>query len=362
MLVRDVVNQLRLILPQYTDLFSDVIEVESVTADAGLVTIVTTSPHGLQDGAKVTLNQIQTRTPITDLLSQEGFIFTFGSAEHDLTLNSPDHINVSFGGFSASEWNDTFKLINVQNRQKFSIQSSNSSPVLTGNEYLLEDRIDGIRGDYEIIVVDPTTFTVSGDFPDGTYTAANIASNIRIAGSRSLERFANDHYTNQSADNRLWGVIEPHQSAISKDRSTFSDATATFPAGTDMRLRLIDGFTFSVVVRIVNEIAAVQAIDICRGLRPAIYKSLFGTKFVTGFSNSEEFLTIPIGDREAILTKNNNAYYIHLFDFEVQMDVTIEDAVSPRNTRAFRDIFYTQEVGEQEMTSRIDLDDKPITS
>jgi hypothetical protein len=362
MLVRDVVNQLRLILPQYTDLFSDVIEVESINAYENIVYFITTTPHGLQDGNKVSLNKLKAITFITDLLSQEGFIFTFASAEHDLTLNSPDHINVSFGGFTDPAWNDTFKLIDVQNRQKFSIQSSNSSPILTGNEYLLEDRIDGIRGDYEIIVIDSITFSISGDFTTGTYTAANIASNIRIAGSRSLERFANDHYTRQSVDDKLWGVVESHQAVISKNRSTFSDATATFPAGTDMRLRIIDGFTFSVVVRIVNEIAAVQAIDVCRGLRPAIYKSLFGTKFDSGFMNSEEFLTIPVGDREAILTQHNNAYYIHSFDFEVQMDITIDDAVEPRNTRAFRDIFYTQKVGTQEITSKIDLDDEPIAS
>lgn len=361
MLVRDVVNQLRLVLPDYTDLFSDLLDIVSVTASGGVVTVITITPHNLQTGQKIIFSKVKTRTPITSLVSQEGFIFTFGSDEHDLTFNSPEHLNVEFDGFTDSAWNDIFKLMAVQNREKFSVQSANAAPVLTGNEVLLEDRIDGIRGSYEITVVDPVTFTVDGDFPDGIYSVERLASNVRIAGSRDLSRFVNDLYTRQPADDRFWGVVEPHPANISKDRSTFSDATATFPAGTDMRLRIIDGFTFSVVVRIINEIAAVNAIDICRGLRYSLYKTLFGVKFDSGFETKSEFITIPTSDSESPLSVNNNAYYIHSFDFEVQTDVTFQDAVDNRNNRAFRDIMYSQDVGEQQITSRIDLDDEIIT-
>lgn len=361
MLVRDVVNQLRLVLPEYTDLFSDVVIVNSIVVTEGVITVETFNPHGLKSGDKVTLTQVQTRTPILSI-DQNGVMFLVESEEHDITLDKYNDKYVEFGGFTNPDWNDSFLLQGVLNREKIIIKSNSiilPLPVLTGSEHVLETRIDGVRGDYEIVVLDNTHFTVPGSFSDGVYTCSSIAANVRIAGSRSIDRFIS-HYTKQISEDRLWGVVVPHARDISKDRSTYSDAIASLPAGTDMRLRLIDGFTFYVVVKISNEIAAVEAIDTCRELTFPILKSLFGVVFESGLSAKAELSTIPTTDAEAEISRVNNAFYIHAFEFEVQVDITTEDSAEPRNTRAFRDILYKHDLDQQEATVRIDLDQEII--
>ena len=52
--------------------------------------------------------------------------------------------------------------------------------------------------------------------------------------------------------------------STSKDRSTYSDATATKASGNDMRLRLIDNFSLFIIVNTTQDIMALNNTDICR--------------------------------------------------------------------------------------------------
>ena len=64
----DITNQFRLLLPKYTDLFSDTVEISSITASSGVATIITSGPHGFTSsdtGNSVTLSVVKTQTSIT---------------------------------------------------------------------------------------------------------------------------------------------------------------------------------------------------------------------------------------------------------------------------------------------------------
>jgi hypothetical protein len=355
----DVVIQLALLLPKYTNRLSSILSISSITVSAGVVTVITSVPHGLVNGAVITVADVESLTPIT-AVSKNGNIYTFTTGiDHDLTSTWPEHAAVELSGFTDGAWNSSFILVDVPNRRNFKVQSINSLPVLTGSEVLHEIRTDGVNGRQIITVINDTTFTYSGSFLDGNYFGGTLNSNVRVAGSVNFER-ADEQYTKQLADN-LWCFVVMHDAEVSKDRQSFSDATATRTTSDDMRLRLIDGFSVFYFMPTADDITAVNAMDVCRHemLLPTL-KSVFGARFDTGLSGAADFRTVLTGHG---VMQYNRAYLVYEYGFEFVTDLTNDDAVNQGNTRAFRDISYTQLVGSTDvtdMTVSINLDDEPL--
>ncbi len=339
MKLSEVVLQLQLILPKFTDYFSRTLTISSITAAGGVATIVAPS-HGLANLAPITISQVTQNTAINSV-SKDGFLFTFGTvAVHDLTFDYPGYENVKLAGFTDSVWNDLFKLMAVPDKNTFIVQSTNSLPTLTGGESLLEERIDGVNGRYAITLVDPNTFQITGNFEDGTYTDGTIKAAVRIAGSVSIDR-ALDQYT-AMGDGELWIFVVMGDAVVSKNRTAYNDATATIAPNEDIRTRIVDSFSVFIIQSVKAEIAAVDAVDIARhDLLSPICKSLFGSIFSTGLSGA--------GDFRAILTGHNfieymREWFLYQYTFESTSDLTLEDAVDELDTKAFAEIDYTQQI------------------
>lgn len=363
MRISDVVKQIRAVLPTYTDLFGDIVTINSISAFGGTATITTSSAHGLSTGQAVTIVGVETRTPISAFV-QDGLNFTFTtSADHDLTFDWPEHNKIELGGFTDSSWNASFTLTSSDNRRNFKVQSANTAPVLNGNEYLLEDnRVDGLNGVYSITVTGMTTFTVNGDFLDGTYTPINgkVFSAPRVASVINIDR-ALDEYTKQNL-NDFWIFVEPLNVDVSKDRNTFSDATVTIAGGNDIRTRMIDGFTVYIVAPTTDQIAAETALDICRhDLLLPMMRTLYGLALPTGVSNPADFKTTLNGHG---VSAYERAFLVYNYEFQVIIDLTEDDMVLPSQTRAFRNIDYTENIGNDDTTdmtiTALNLDKVPI--
>lgn len=359
MKLTDVVNQLRAVLPKYTDVFSKVLSISTITVSGGTATIVTSSSHGLSTGDNIVISDVTVHTSIT-AVSQSGNVFTFTTgSDHDLTFGWQEHENVNLDGFTDSAWNDSFYLVDVPNRRTFKVRSTNALPVLNTNEVLLENRRDGVNGRWSATVVDPTTFTIATVELDGTYVGGTVGASHRIAGSITIER-AVEQYTAQNLSD-FWMFVVPDDAELSKDRATYTDAVATRTTSDDLRLRLLDGFLVYIIKNTTQDIAAVAALDICRhDLLLPVLKSLNGARFEAGLSGSGDFKTIMTSHRAF---DYNRAYLIYEYQFQMAMDITNDDQVQPEDTRAFRDIDYTEEIGGDDttdMTITIDLDEEPL--
>lgn len=360
MKIADIINQLRGVLPKYTSYFSESVDVSTIIASAGEAIITTATPHGLSDGVNIVLRSVSTETAI-NAVSKDGLIFTFTTAsDHDLTYGWPDHEYISLSGFTDVLWNDEFKLVAVPNRRTFKISSINTLPTLNGNEVLLELRQDGVNGRYSVVVVDPSTISITGSFIDATYSAGSVSTSQRISGAITEMR-ALEQYTEQNL-NDLWMFVIPSDAVVSRDRNSYSDALSTKSSGVDMRLRLIDGFTVLVIKNTSEDIAALTAVDICRhDLLLPVLRSVNGVKFDSGLSNVGEFKTVFKGHN---YVDYNRAYLVYAYDFEISMDLTDDDSVQIEDTSAFRDIHYQQTVGgddTQTLTiAPIDLDEEPL--
>jgi hypothetical protein len=333
----DVVRQLQLVLPKFTDYFSQTLNIVSITASSGIA-VINSPNHGLQNNEAVTISNVANNNGI-DSVSKDGLVFTFSTTNpHDLTFNYPGYENVTLDGFTDSAWNESFSLVDVPNRLTFKVRSTNSLPTLTGDEYLEEVRIDGVNGRYSVNVTDDSIFAVYGDFNDGEYSTGTVKTAVRIAGAVNIER-AIDQYTQQQTDD-LWMFVVMNDAVTSKNRNALNDATATIAANEDIRTRLVDGFSVFIVKNVKDEIAAVNAVDIARHdlLRP-ITKSLFGARFDTGLSSSGDFAAILTGHN---FVEYNRSWFIYQYNFEFTTDMVFDDSVDEQDTRAFNEIDYTQ--------------------
>jgi hypothetical protein len=351
----DIVQQLRVILPKHTDKFSTVINTINIDATNNIATITTDVPHKLKNNETVTLVGYSTKT-FLESVSQDGLLFTFTtSTDHDLTEEWQNQI--SLNGFDSTDWNGVISLYKVPNRRTLVVRSTNSIPSLNTNEFFYEDRIDGINGQHIVTVINSSSFTITGDFLDGSYNGGTINSKVRIVGSISMERFL-DHYTEQTIQD-LYMCVVMDDADVSKDRNTYSDAIATPVTGSEIRLLLVDGFSVYIFGNTSKDIGAQQMIDICRHeLMLPILKSVYGARFSTGLSNETDFRTVFTGSGLALYDKSK---YVHVYKFEMSMEITEDDTVEREDTRAYRDTVQSLKVDEQYMTITVDQDSIPLT-
>jgi hypothetical protein len=134
----------------------------------------------------------------------------------------------------------------------------------------------------------------------------------------------------------------------SKSRNAYNDGIATVTNGEDIRVRIIDGFVVYIIKNVKNDITAVDAMDIARhDLFSPISKSLYGAIFDTGLSG--------LGDFRAILTGHNHVEYdrgtfVYAYTFEIAYDMTQDDTVPDSDSRAFSDIIYSHDIGDDDVT------------
>lgn len=343
MKIADIVTQLQLVLPKYTDKLSTSLSISTVSVTSNVATITTLAVHGMATGAPLTISNVVTHTAIS-AVSKDGNLYTFTTTNaHDLTLDWQETVQLS--GFTDTAWNDTaLTIIAVPDRNNFTVRSTNTLPTLNGNDVLLENRIDGINGRHQATVLNTTSLTITGTFLDGIYSGGTIDKGVRIAGAVSIER-AIEQYTEQKFID-LWGFVVPNDIDVSKDRNAFSDVTASKGSSDDIRMKIIDGFTVTFIINTANEIAAVNSIDICRhDLMLPLMKSTFGARYTTGLSGAMDYKAIPTSAGIALY---NKAILAYTYAFEVPYEITNDDAVEDLDTRAFRDIDYTHTIDDND--------------
>lgn len=354
----DVINQLKTVLPKYfPGRIADSLDVSSLTVSLGVATLTTSTPHNLKAGREVVLSAVKTHTAIENV-TKAGNVATITTAvAHDLTPLWPQHETITLAGFDQGEWNTEFEIVSVLSRFSFKVRTTLDVPeTLTGNEYLLETRNDGVNGKHLITQITGRTLKFSGITLDGTYSGGIVQAGVRIGGAVTLDH-ALQQYTEQGLSD-LWCFVVMDDLNVSRDRTSFSDAVASKTASDDMRLRLIDGFQIVLVKNVTSDAGAVVAVDLFRhDMLAPILKSVYGVMFETGLSGGTDFRTVITG---ANFVSYNLATFAYAYKFQVVMDVTNEDAAENEDSMAFRTIEYSEILSDNEevpdLTVEIELD------
>ncbi|MEK0324942.1 MAG: hypothetical protein QQN63_04490 [Nitrosopumilus sp.] len=347
----EVVNQLRVLLPTFTDLFTDNISNTALSVTSGIATVTTPVDHGLATGDAITIANAITPNSIISF-TKSGLNFTFKtSVSHDLTLG--EQTTVTLSGFTDGDWNDTFTLQKVPNRTEFTVTSANADPVLNSNELLNEILTGGNNGIFGITVTSPTIFTFATNSRDTTSTVT-IKSEPRITSVPGVDELARQ-YTKQPPT-KFWAFVIFNAIVASKDRSVRSDRTNSRTASDDKRSQYSQTFSVFVVAPTQEQLSALDAMDICyQDLLLPFARSLVGFKPSSPLSEAGVYVVTLLGSSQA---GYDVATYTHQYDFEFAFDLTNADSVDPISNQAFRDIPSTLVVGTDDpLTASTNLDE-----
>ena len=365
----DVVVQLRKTLPFQTTLFSSSVNVTSLTYLAGIVTAVTSTPHGLSTNNLVVITGALTPNPITSLTRVGDVAYATTDANHDLTEGYPDgdDTTVTIQGASSAAYNGVHKLLSVPNRRNFTYEvlGSPATPDL-GPAELLENKAFGYNGAYLITVINSTTFTYTLPYIVGTPAQGTIEAyfHLRVTSAVSVER-AVDMYSKFNT-NELWAFVVLDDVSISKDRAIESDPPQKINSGIDYRLTEINPFSVYVFAPETYSLSGANARDVMEDVRIYLYKCLLGYKFDTGLNaellHNALWMVYTTGHSRI---DYNGAYYIHQFRFESVSDISYADTIGPDINVAFRDIdlnfIKNEDVAQVIMHTLVDLDDEPLS-
>lgn len=363
MKIKDIVNQLSVVLPTLTDYFTDSIEISSITCAGTTATAITTAAHNLLTGNYVNIHGALTPNPIISLSHVDNIATAETANNHDLTQGFQQAIQTV--GADQAEYNGVNSLSTVLNRKNFEyiISGSPTSPA-TGSPFLLENLKYGYNGWKEITVVDPTTFTYEVSQAQQSPAYSNINDtikckiNLRIHGAISLER-AIASYTKQPANSLMIFVVMGNRTA-NKDRQATTDQTASFGQGMDYRQLMIQPFSVYVFIPSTAHIAGRYPRDLADDLLKLICNSIARVTFPSVFSQPPYSPAVFVSDSFAVY---NSAVYIHEFTFETTEYINYEDTVAPDFGTAFRDIdssYLSDFSGKEIMTDYVNLDNEPL--
>jgi hypothetical protein len=360
----DIVKQIQVRLPRVTDLFSDTISITSLTFSGGVVTAITSAPHGLSVNNVVTITGAKTPVNITSLTFLDGVATAITATNHDLTEGFQDGIGtdnplVEIDGATEAEYNGSNPLLSVPSRTKFtySVTGTPASPA-TGTPKLLETFSTGYNGSQVVSTTpDATTFTYNiTETPEGPASGTIVLhKSIRASMAVNYDR-AVQCYTKQTPGD-LWLFVVLGDATASKDRSVENDSTAHYGKGTERLNTLLASFSIFVFSPSSSEIAGAAARDLMEDIRPLMFKSVLGLKAPTGLSSETIYGITYQADAFIDYT---GAYYSHQFLFATEADIVYEDTVDPDFNVAFRDIDlnFLDELGTVELTASINLDDE----
>lgn len=380
----DIVFHLAEYLPRLTDLFSDNIGITTVVSSGGYtLTCDTATAHGLSTSSPIYFKS--GKTPNTIASVTEGAIFpiqfpvTFDIAENLLTIEFQDvhdfttpnaRIEVEplpCVGFNEAVWNVTLDIVSVLSDTVVVVEfptGATTRPTFTAGAAIgYEERPLSIYGLQTVTSATTTQFIVALDsvnvppIPDGTLIDVTATTAVRVAAVDNVTR-ADEIYTKMPDTDDLWAFVIMNDTDVSKDRHTLNDSTASFTHQNEMRLKMLQNFSIVVYFRTAASISGATAQELAYGdVLKALLKSLYG---YSGFNDSDD-----VSDYVAVITghgegSSNVAYYTHVYEWQVPVDVNFTSGFQFYDDEAFRSISGTfgmfETDNEEQLTLAITLD------
>lgn len=362
MKARDIILQLMDKLPVLTDQFTDNFSITSITSVGTVATLTTSAAHGQNVTSLININGVQTPLNILTLTRTGTTLFIETVDDHDLTNNFKDTVEII--GANESEFNGTFNFINASNRRNFTLSTTDSGATVgTGSMQAIDVSFVQYNGFFEVQSVDtPTTLTynLAGPISESAISGGILSGNFRISGAIDPTRAVNS-YTKQSLTDD-WCFVALGNVTASKDRNTQNDAITVYTGSDQLKQMLIQNFSIFVIVNTTASLSARNHRDDMEDTAVFLFKSLVGTNFNTGLTESGQYRTVFNSHN---IFSYDTAVYVHQFAFETVADLTFGDSVGYPEDAAFRDINFdisTQLMSDDtiHLTGSIDLDDTPL--
>lgn len=361
MKLEPIVDQLRITLPQFTDKVTDRFSIVSMSFVGSTVTVETSAAHNLSVSDSALVQGTKVKTPITSLTSVGTVATAVTSFDHDLTLNN--EIDVEIIGADQSDYNGTFDLLSVDNRENFTYRL-NADPGVspaTGTIFSIRDRLDGFNGAFTVASTPTaTSFTYDLGFtPPGNpeFSGGFIDVDFRILGVLT-QPTAENEYTARASQDDYFVFVQLGDATVNRDRLNNTDFTNVWSQNTEKRMKIIRPVAVYVFIPAKTDLGGPSVRDDLEDFALALYKSLNGFSPPQQTQSSQGQVMLLTGHRSVEYT---NSLYIHAFDFEAREDIGIEDSYQVL-TRAFRDARIVNNNNFDEIITdvTINLDEEPL--
>lgn len=358
MLAQDVIRHLIALLPNYTDLLSDILTVDSIGVAGSTITIEFDADHGLITGDQISIHCSTIENVISSYVASGANLTTLSTTDdHDLTFNYEPTVNLRDEDTSSIA---EYTLTAVPNRKTFEV-----SATLTATSYtLLEDReINPLNSLHSVTVINSTTIeiTQANVSDDISVDLICVAKSIRISGATNIERITESYKTQMKVNDTFlpWAFVVLNDVVIGKSRRVERDALQNQGNLNDWNLEQMQNFSIFVFIPSDDKITGRDARDQAEILRAALYSSLLGAQFPTGMSQATPISSVvPTDDG---IVGYDRSFYIHQYRFQQVVQISFEDTTIKSPTRAWRDIdlSWLNDFDETIVNDKTDLDVDP---
>lgn len=372
----DVCTQLAKIIPTATDGFSNSLAITSIVPTANIALVTTPSPHGLSDGAIVSI--IGAQAPVQ--IDTGTFLRTLTTAtfktlqDQDLTLSERDKSfggkTIDISGANESEFNGTFQLLKVVNRRELIIAVADSGSTTISGSPIVDNANGGIfNGVFPIFNATASTFeyTLPISYPlPAEVTNAKVQISIRIASVLDITQYISEVYTKRALTKDQL-IVQLGDVTQSKNRNEESDADDSSTGQYSYTPTLIQPFAIYILQNVTDQVSASLARDkVENEYVPAIFKAVMLAKFDTGFTYSQHratFVSHGVFAYSEETQGERKALYAHEVAFQQLANLDKDkDTAGADDTVAMRDVDYTltTDLGTGELLANVDLDEEII--
>lgn len=315
-----VINRLKEVLPKYTDGFSDIISLTSLTRTATTITATSSTAHGLKTGNYITIKGAKEPITITALVRAGNIVTVTTATDHKLSdpsLYGNEHLPlmIEISGCTPTDYNGSFELLTVPNSTTFTYKIATIPAAATVLGYLLIADFDGYNGYKQVTVLTTTTFTYpvsTTNLQTPAQGTLRMSNATRVAWAATPERITQFYSEDSSREFQEWMFVVIGSKTIYKDDTTASDLSTAKRSGEIYRYDAQQNFSIFIFLPSSTDTLAGGVSDAARVYEKPILKSLANFRFN---SPLEELIYEPATYVGSEADNYDGALYVHRFDF-----------------------------------------------
>lgn len=333
----NIVNRLKEIVGVYTDDFSDIVTISSLSRSGSTIIAVTSAAHGLVTNDYATIRGAKEPITLTSITRVNNVVTVVSSTDHKLSdpsLYGQDQLPlyVTISGVTPSDYNGTFELLTVPNDATFTfkITTTPTTPATIAGYLLLED-FDGYNGYKQITKIDATSFsysTTNTNLKTPAQGALQLSSATRIAYAATPDRILEFYSENSAGILKNWMFVVTGDQTIYKNDTVASDLSTAQKKNQSYWYEVQQNFSVFVVVPSTGSVLGGAEADKARSYELPLLKSIANYQFPSSLNEEKYQPVVYVGNETDDYIK---AYYVHRFDFLAKGFIQTIDTIAFNN-------------------------------
>jgi len=318
MVGNQIANRLRQVLCNFTNDFSDVVNITSLVKNNTLITATATN-HGLSTGDYITIKGAKRRINIQSITFASGVATIKLAESHNLFIEVDTKITIA--GCSVAGYNGEKVIKSLPDFHSIEFYSNNLGNATDG--YILIDDNVFFNGYKQITKINDNSFSypvsnvIANNQAYGTISASKASRVQHIATSERAEAF----YKNDTSKKWLFVILGDER----VEESGASITTDSYSTNQQFYFKTLLEFSIFVAIPTQNSIVASAEADLARSYIKPILKSIANYKFDSNLSQQKYQPCLYLGNSPDVY---NVATYIHRFDFAITGEITDDDGVN----------------------------------